>query len=116
MAEEGSADAPPETNPGGDLASGVASSGLSMEEITAGLVSGQSKSKESVFMKFTEVEEPSCGEGKNKLHLVCQMCKCRVLRPGFGTLVEKEVRWVLKEFTHCVAATGYFLPSYKPIV
>ena len=70
---------------------GLANSGLSMEEITAGLVSGQSKSKESAFMKFSELEEPSSGEGKNKLHLVCLMCRCRVLRPGFGTLVEREV-------------------------
>ncbi len=90
MAEEGG---PPPSEP--ELSSGgLASGGVNMEEITAGLVSGQSKSKDSVFMKFSELAEPSCdGEGKNKLHLVCLMCKCRVLRPGFGSLVEREVRW-----------------------
>ena len=66
-----------------------AGSGPTMDEIAAGLKLGQSKSTGDVFIGFSEVENPR--EGKNKMVLVCQHCKCRVIRPGYATLVEKEV-------------------------
>ena len=87
MAEGGSGSPPAEPSSGAEAGSG----GPNMEEITAGLVAGQSKSKDCVFMKFSEIEEPSSEDGKNKLYLICQICKCKVLKPGFGTLVEREV-------------------------
>ena len=40
-------------------------------------------------MEFGDVERPE--EGKNKMFLVCDYCKCKVMRPGYGKLVEKEV-------------------------
>ncbi len=33
-----------------------------------------------------------CQDGKNKLFLICDHCKCKVMRPGYGRLTEKEVR------------------------
>lgn len=66
-----------------------AGSGPSMDEIAAGLKLGQSKSTGDVFIGFSELDNPR--EGKNKMVLVCQHCKCRVIRPGYATLVDKEV-------------------------
>jgi hypothetical protein len=63
--------------------------GLSMEEIAAGLKLGQSKSTGDVFVGFSDLESPQ--EGKNRMVLVCQHCKCRVIRPGYATLVDREV-------------------------
>ena len=53
------------------------------------MIETQSKSKAEEFIQFSDVVNP--GEGKNKLFLVCEHCKCRVIRPGYATLVEKEV-------------------------
>ena len=58
-----------------------------MDEITSGLMLGQSKST-----------------GKNKMVLVCQLCRCRVIRPGYATLVDKEVFVALK---HCIDALAF---------
>lgn len=67
----------------------AASNSPTMTEITSGLMVGQSKSTGEQFLGFSELEQP--GDGKNKMVLVCQQCKSRVLRPGYGTLVDKEV-------------------------
>ena len=53
------------------------------------LMAVQSKSKAAELVEFKEVESPE--EGKNKLFLVCDLCKCKVLQPGYARLVEKEV-------------------------
>ncbi len=36
-------------------------------------------------------EYSHCQDDKNKLFLICDYCKCKVMRPGYGRLVEKEV-------------------------
>lgn len=63
--------------------------GPPMDAITAGLMSGQSKSTSEEFLQFSDLENPR--EGKNKLMLVCLHCKCKVIKPGYATLVDKEV-------------------------
>ena len=50
----------------------------------------QSKSSSESFLEFSELE--GMGEGKNAVFLVCRYCRCKVLRPGYGTLIEREVR------------------------
>lgn len=72
------------------------SNGPSMEEITSGLMLGQSKSTGDRFLEFSELESPR--DGKNKMVLVCQRCKSRVIRPGYASLVEKEVGAIVKAF------------------
>lgn len=61
----------------------------SMDEITSGLNLGQSKAVGDHFIAFSGLEDPR--EGKNKMVMVCQHCKCKVIRPGYATLVDKEV-------------------------
>ena len=67
----------------------AASNSPTMAEIASGLMLGQSKSTSEQFLGFSELEQP--GDGKNKMVLVCQQCRSRVLKPGYGTLVDKEV-------------------------
>ena len=57
--------------------------------LTNDLIFGQSKSESSQFIQFKELEEPE--SNKNKLFLVCLHCNCKIMAPGFGTLVKKEV-------------------------
>ena len=65
--------------------------GISSSAAAAALLMAvQSKSKAEELVEFKEVENP--GEGTNKLFLVCDHCKCKVMRPGYARLVEKEVR------------------------
>lgn len=80
---EGEGEAGPPSDPNSE------GRGPAMEDITSGLMLGQSKSTGEEFLDFPDLENPR--EGKNKFVLVCQHCKCRVLRPGYGTLVDKEV-------------------------
>lgn len=67
----------------------AASNTPTMAEIASGLMLGQSKSTGEQFLGFSELEQPR--DGKNKMVLVCQQCRSRVLKPGYGTLVDKEV-------------------------
>ena len=67
----------------------TAGDGPSMDEITAGLISGQSKSMGEEFVQFSDLENPR--EGKNRMVLVCLHCRCKVIKPGYATLVDKEV-------------------------
>ena len=57
--------------------------------ITAQLLMGQSKSNSEEFIEFSQLDEPE--KDKNKMFLICKRCKCKVMRPGNGALVEKEV-------------------------
>ena len=57
--------------------------------LTNELIFGQSKSGSSNFLKFKELE--GAGAEKNKLFLVCLHCNCKIMAPGFATLVKKEV-------------------------
>lgn len=50
---------------------------------------GQSKSSADNFVQFKDLSEPQ--EGTNKLVMVCLYCMCKIIRPGYGSLVEKEV-------------------------
>lgn len=63
--------------------------GPSMDEITSGLIAGQSKSTGEEFLQFSDLANPR--EGKNELVLVCNYCRCRVIKPGYATLVDREV-------------------------
>ena len=55
-----------------------------------GTSSRQSKSSSASFLEFRELEET--GEAKNSVYLVCRSCRCKVLKPGYATLVEREAR------------------------
>ena len=57
-----------------------------------GLVLGQSKSKSESFREFGELDAETVGAEKNAVFLVCRSCRCKVLKPGYGTLVEREVK------------------------
>ena len=59
--------------------------------IPAGLVLGQSKSKSENFVEFGDLDPETVGEEKNNVFLVCRSCRCKILKPGYGKLVEKEV-------------------------
>ena len=71
---------------GGPSASGQIPAGL---VISADKLMGQSKSSAEKFVDFKDLSEAQ--EDTNKLILVCFNCKCKVMSPGYGTLVEKEV-------------------------
>ena len=66
---------------------------VSIGGASAALLMEQSKSEATDFVEFREVQSPE--EGKNKLCLICEHCKCQVMRPGYGKLVEKEVGWMV---------------------
>ncbi len=68
---------------------GGTGNGPSMDEIASKLLLGQSKSKGDTFISFSALANP--GDGPNRVVLVCQHCRCQVLKPGYATLVEKEV-------------------------
>ena len=57
--------------------------------LTNELIFGQSKSGSSNFIKFQELE--GAGSDKNKLFLICLHCNCKIMAPGYATLVKKEV-------------------------
>ena len=67
---------------------------ISIGGASAALLMEQSKSEATDFVEFREVQSPE--EGKNKLCLICEHCKCQVMRPGYGKLVEKEVGWMVR--------------------
>lgn len=56
---------------------------------SSALLSRQSKSSSEMFLEFSELENVT--EDKNSKCLVCRHCKCKVLKPGYGTLLEREV-------------------------
>ena len=58
--------------------------------VTEALPPRQSKAASQSFLDFGELE--GAGEGKNRAYLVCKSCRCKVLKPGFATLVEREVK------------------------
>ena len=57
--------------------------------LTADFLSSQSKSSADELIPFESL--PEAREGKNKTDIVCGLCKCKVMGPGVGSLVEKEV-------------------------
>ena len=59
-------------------------------KLTNDIIFGQSKSGSSNFVQFKDLEE--VGSEKNKLYLVCLHCNCKIMGPGYATLVKKEVR------------------------
>ena len=76
------------------MAEGDETSGASAQTrgiaLTNELIFGQSKSGSSSFLQFKDLEEAE--SGKNALYLVCLHCNCKIMAPGFATLVKKEVR------------------------
>ena len=72
--------------------SGSEGDGSSIDPSSA-LSSRQSKSSSDMFLEFSELE--NMREDKNSKCLVCRHCKCKVLKPGYGTLLEREVRLLL---------------------
>ena len=76
-------------------AGGVASADGTSNQIegitlTNDIIFGQSKSGSSQFLRFNDLGE--VGAEKNKLYLVCLHCNCKIMAPGYATLVHKEVR------------------------
>lgn len=59
-------------------------------QLTNDIIFGQSKSESSNFVQFKDLEEVE--SGKNKLYLVCLHCNCKIMAPGYATLVKKQVR------------------------
>ena len=62
----------------------------------SGLVLGQSKSGSESFLEFGDLDSETLGAEKNVVFLVCRSCRCKVLKPGFGRLVEREVNTGLR--------------------
>jgi len=60
-----------------------------LQGLSVGMIMGQSKSKAEEFMTSEDVDLTE--NVKNTLVLVCQYCKCKVLKPGYGTLVKNKV-------------------------
>ena len=71
---------------------GGATAQLGGISLTNELIFGQSKSGSSDFLQFKQLE--ATGSAKNQLYLVCQRCNCRIMAPGYGTLVKKEVSFL----------------------
>ena len=69
---------------------GGATAQLGGISLTNELIFGQSKSGSSDFTQFKQLEVME--SDKNRLHLVCRHCNCRIMAPGYGILVKKEVR------------------------
>ncbi len=59
-------------------------------KLTNDIIFGQSKSESSKFVQFKDLED--VGSEKNKLYLVCLHCNCKIMAPGYATLVKKQVR------------------------
>jgi hypothetical protein len=59
-------------------------------KLTNDIIFGQSKSDSSKFVQFKDLED--VGSEKNKLSLVCLHCNCKIMAPGYATLVKKQVR------------------------
>ena len=59
-------------------------------KLTNDIIFGQSKSGSSNFVQFKDLDDAE--SEKNKLYLVCLHCNCRIMAPGYATLVKKEVR------------------------
>ena len=72
----------------GESADG-ASSQIGGITLTNDIIFGQSKSGSSNFVQFKDLED--VGSEKNKLYLVCLHCNCKIMAPGYATLVAKEV-------------------------
>ena len=71
------------------LTDGDSGGAVSVGAITADMLMGQSKSSAAEFVQFKDLPEPHTSN--NKMYLVCAHCKCTVMAPGYGALVEKEV-------------------------
>ena len=69
----------------------------------------QSKSLAESFLEFGQLEPGTAvgGEGKNSMCLICRTCRCKVLKPGFGTLMEREVIWCVIYFWRISAHLTY---------
>lgn len=85
--------------PPGD--SGGGGRGVDPGEALQELIARQSKSSSESFVEFSELEKPE--EGKNQKFLICVHCQCKVMKPGYGKLVEKEVRG------HCMCGRFFLL-------
>lgn len=72
---------------------GGATAQLGGISLTNELIFGQSKSGSSDFTQFKQLEVTE--SDKNQLYLVCRHCNCRIMGPGYGTLVKKEVTFNL---------------------
>lgn len=59
--------------------------------LLVGAMQGQSKSKSDSFREFDELDEETRGKEENTLYMVCRYCQCKIMRPGKGILVEREV-------------------------
>ena len=79
----------------GESASGDGACGATSEQqiggikLTNDIIFGQSKSGSSNFVRFKDLDD--VGSEKNKLYLVCLHCNCKIMAPGYATLVSKEV-------------------------
>ena len=60
-----------------------------IQGLSAGLILGQSKSEAEEFISSQDLDLSE--NVKNTLMLVCQFCKCKVLRPGYGTMTKTRV-------------------------
>ena len=74
----------------GDSSSADGAQQLGGIQLTNDIIFGQSKSESSNFVQFKDLEEVE--SGKNKLYLICLHCNCKIMAPGYATLVKKQVR------------------------
>lgn len=66
--------------------------GIACLDLSAALSLGQSKALAVCYYEFNELGQDATEEGKNSLALICRTCRCKVLKPNYGTLIEREVR------------------------
>ena len=97
--------------PAGDSGGGGSEAGQALQM----LIAQQSKSLSESFVEFSELEKPE--DGKNQKILICVHCRCKVMKPGYGRLVEKEVRMtvcvgILSALTQWVSGLGLY-PSFS---
>ncbi|XP_003391598.1 PREDICTED: guanine nucleotide exchange factor MSS4-like [Amphimedon queenslandica] len=60
-----------------------------ISRVTAELLTGQSKSNAVQLIDF-DLAKCYGDDKKNSLMLICGNCKCKVMKPGTGTLIDKE--------------------------
>ena len=63
----------------------------------------------------SQLEQSVDEDGKNRTTLICGMCKCKIMCPHYGRLVEKEVREILpySPCYHCPKCNVAFCSSTK---
>ena len=62
-------------------------------DLSAVFSSGQSRPLTVGHYEFDQLgQNEMVTEGRNSFGLICKTCRCKVLKPHYGTLIDREVR------------------------